>query len=68
MFGIEAILVLTLIRIILPVGLIFLLSYWVKPREIHLRVRILSCRDGATLKRGDVPAVLLRNVLFVFSA
>lgn len=35
MFGIEAILVLTLIRIILPIGLIFLLGEWVKRREVH---------------------------------
>ncbi len=37
MFGIGAVLVLTLIRIILPIGLIFLLSEWVKRKETRYR-------------------------------
>lgn len=33
MFGIEVILALTLIRVILPIGLILLLGEWVRRRE-----------------------------------
>ena len=35
MFGIEVILGLILIRIILPIGLIFLLGEWVRQREAY---------------------------------